>query len=173
MQIGNGDTLMIPNVLQDLAGTVVLQWHVQRPRPREWRTGMRLSDLIPSLSLLKPGTDGNDVLIHRKNHARNIIDTISADLEADLANPQSNQNVQSGGPTWHEKLIYIVRASGSVVTAGGSWFRRDVRLGDSTWRYDCSPLGNGRIRPLTFWTNVSEIFYQAAIAIAAIRTFDN
>lgn len=71
------------------------------------------------------------------------------------------------------KLIYVVRASGAVVSSNRSkWFRRDVgteiRPGDTI----VVPVETDRIRPLTFWTNVSQIFYQSAIAIAAIKTFD-
>jgi protein involved in polysaccharide export with SLBB domain len=94
IQIRNGDTLMIPRVLEDLTDTVVVQGHVRRPGPREWRNGMRLSDLIPSLSALKPGADANYVLIHRKNTADNRIETISADLAAALTAPQSEHNVR-------------------------------------------------------------------------------
>ena len=35
------------------------------------------------------------------------------------------------------------------------------------------PLEIDRMRPLTFWTNVTQILYQGAIAVAAIKTFDN
>ena len=36
-----------------------------------------------------------------------------------------------------------------------------------------APLETDRIGPLTFWTNVTQILYQGAIAVAAIKTFDN
>jgi hypothetical protein len=29
------------------------------------------------------------------------------------------------------------------------------------------------MRPLTFWGNVTQILYQGAIAVAAVKTFDN
>jgi protein involved in polysaccharide export with SLBB domain len=83
---------------------------------------------------------------------------------------------QSGGLTRRadEKLIYIVRASGSVESGGRSrWFHRDggseIRPGDTV----VIPLDTDRMRPLTFWANVTQILYQGAIAIAAVRTFDN
>jgi protein involved in polysaccharide export with SLBB domain len=81
----------------------------------------------------------------------------------------------SGGLTRRadKKLIYVVRASGAVITANRSnWFRdgngSDIRPGDTI----VIPVETDRIRPLTFWTNVTQIFYQSAIAIAAIRSFD-
>jgi len=82
----------------------------------------------------------------------------------------------SGGLTRRadNKLIYVVRASGAVVTGNRSrWFGRggntEIRPGDTI----VVPLDTDRIRPLTFWTNVTQILYQGAIAIAAVRTFDN
>ena len=35
------------------------------------------------------------------------------------------------------------------------------------------PLDTDRMRPLTFWGNVTQILYQGAIAVAAVKTFDN
>jgi protein involved in polysaccharide export with SLBB domain len=70
-------------------------------------------------------------------------------------------------------LIYIVRASGAVVAGNRSrWFggqeRGKIRPGDTI----VVPLDTDRIRPLTFWTNVTQIIYQGAIAVAAIRSFE-
>ena len=82
----------------------------------------------------------------------------------------------SGGLTRRadRKLIYVVRANGAVITGKRSrWFGRrnsgEIRPGDTI----VVPLETDRIRPLTLWTNVTQILYQAAIAIAAIQTFDN
>jgi protein involved in polysaccharide export with SLBB domain len=81
----------------------------------------------------------------------------------------------SGGLTRRadKKLIYVVRASGAVVTGSRSrWFGRnggsEIRPGDTI----VVPLDTDRIRPLTFWTNVTQILYQGAIAVAAIRSFE-
>jgi protein involved in polysaccharide export with SLBB domain len=81
----------------------------------------------------------------------------------------------SGGVTRRadEKLIYVVRASGAVVGAGRSGiFRRsnniEMRPGDTI----VVPLEVDRLRPLTFWTSVTQILYQSAIAVAAVRTFN-
>jgi protein involved in polysaccharide export with SLBB domain len=82
----------------------------------------------------------------------------------------------SGGLTRRadKKLIYVVRASGAVVVGKRSrWFGKSgnnvIKPGDTI----VVPLDTDRIRPLTFWTNVTQILYQGAIAIAAVRTFDN
>jgi polysaccharide export outer membrane protein len=82
----------------------------------------------------------------------------------------------SGGMTRRadKKLVYVVRASGAVVTGNRSrWFGRrgsaEIRPGDTI----VVPLETDRIRPLTFWTNVTQIIYQGAIAAAAIASFNN
>ena len=82
----------------------------------------------------------------------------------------------SGGLTRRadKKLIYVVRASGAVITGNRSrWFGRrgsiDMRPGDTI----VVPLETDRIRPLTFWTNVTQILYQGAIALAALETFSD
>lgn len=82
----------------------------------------------------------------------------------------------SGGLTRRadKKLIYVVRANGAVVAANRSkWFGRrgnvEIRPGDTI----VVPLDTDRMRPLTFWGNVTQILYQAAIAVAAVQTFNN
>ena len=82
----------------------------------------------------------------------------------------------SGGLTRRadKKLIYVVRASGAVVAGGRSkWLGRgqkvDIRPGDTI----VIPLDTDRMRPLTFWGNVTQILYQGAIAVAAVKTFSN
>ena len=82
----------------------------------------------------------------------------------------------SGGFTRRadKQKTYVVRANGSVIAAGGSrWFgrggRAEIRPGDTI----VVPLDTDKMRPLTFWTNVTQILYQAAIAVAAVDTFGN
>ncbi|MEM9402998.1 MAG: SLBB domain-containing protein [Pseudomonadota bacterium] len=83
---------------------------------------------------------------------------------------------KSGGFTRRadKKLIYVVRANGAVETGGSSrWFGRkngiDIRPGDTI----VVPMDTDRIRPLALWSSVTQILYQAAIAVAAVNTFDN
>ena len=82
----------------------------------------------------------------------------------------------SGGLTRRadKSRIYVVHANGAVVTRGGSrWLGRggslEIQPGDTI----VVPLDVDRIRPLTFWTNVTQIMYQGAIAVAAIKSFSN
>ncbi|MDH3614649.1 MAG: SLBB domain-containing protein [Gammaproteobacteria bacterium] len=82
----------------------------------------------------------------------------------------------SGGLTRRadKQLIYVVRASGAVIAGNRSkWFGRrnnaEIRPGDTI----VVPLETNRIRPLTLWTGVTQILYQAAIALAAVDSFND
>lgn len=77
----------------------------------------------------------------------------------------------SGGITYKadDKRVYIVRANGSVDTEQGGWYSgrsRKVLPGDTI----VVPLDAERMRPLTFWTSVSQIVYQIGVAAAAWKT---
>jgi polysaccharide export outer membrane protein len=79
----------------------------------------------------------------------------------------------SGGTTRNADRgrIYVVRASGSVVSGDSSaWFRRSgegVRPGDTV----VVPLNAQRMRPLPLWTAVTTIIYNMAVAVAAVNSF--
>ena len=64
-----GDTLVVPKVLDEFAGGVTLEGHVQRPGPYAWRQGMRLTDLLGGLEMFKVNADQRYILIRREAHA--------------------------------------------------------------------------------------------------------
>ncbi len=94
MPVQSGDTLMIPRVLPKLMDTVTLEGHVYRSGNYEWRPGMRLTELIPSLQALRSGADPHYVLIRRETGDDLTITTLSVDLARALAAPQSDENIQ-------------------------------------------------------------------------------
>lgn len=138
--------------------------------------------------MTKGDSDNGHIEIELKDGDRLLIPTKSQEVTV-IGEAQSNTShlyhpgltrddyiSLSGGLTRKadKKLIYIVRASGEVVSAGGSrWFGRgkntEIAPGDTI----VVPLDTDRIRPLTFWTNVTQILYQGAIAVAAVQTFRN
>lgn len=82
---------------------------------------------------------------------------------------------KSGGLTRKadKKRIYVVRASGDVVGISRSkWLGRrgDIQLrpGDTI----VVPLNADKMRPMAFWTGVTQILYQGAISVAAVKTFN-
>ena len=80
----------------------------------------------------------------------------------------------SGGMTRHADggRIYIVRASGSVVAAesGSRWFQHGgsvaIKPGDTI----VVPLDTEHIPALPLWTQVTQILYNIAIAVLAVRS---
>jgi protein involved in polysaccharide export with SLBB domain len=81
---------------------------------------------------------------------------------------------RSGGLTSRadEDRVYVVRANGEVVTAGGGrWFDRsaglEIRPGDTV----VAPIEVDRLRPLALWASVTQIAYNLAIAAAAVNSF--
>lgn len=68
--------------------------------------------------------------------------------------------------------IYVVRANGSVIASESNrWFSRSgnvaMRPGDTV----VVPLDTERLPPLPFWTSVTQIVYNLAIAAAAVNSF--
>lgn len=77
---------------------------------------------------------------------------------------------QSGGVTRRADTgqTYVVRANGSVVSAGGRWFGGvDVRPGDTI----VVPLDTQKMPALPLWQAVTQIIYNIAIAAAAVNSF--
>ena len=91
-RIAGGDEIFVPTVLPQLEQTVLLEGHVQRPGPYQWRNGMRLTDLLGSVAALKPGADGDYLLIRREDPNTGRVQTVSANLTSALANPGSEGN---------------------------------------------------------------------------------
>lgn len=122
--------------------------------------------------------DGDRLLVPRRPQEVTIIGEIQQNT-SHLYQPGLSRDdyiAMSGGLTRRadKKLIYVVRASGAVVTNNRSrWLGRqrdtDIRPGDTI----VVPLETDRIRPLALWGSVTQILYQAALAVAAVQTFNN
>lgn len=65
--------------------------------------------------------------------------------------------------------VYVLRADGSVVVPSNSWFAGDQTLmpGDTI----VVPLDVEYKDGLTLWSQITQIFYQSAVAIAALNSF--
>jgi protein involved in polysaccharide export with SLBB domain len=94
LKVRSGDTLIVPDILPNLEDTVVLAGHVFRPGNYEWRSGMRLTDLIGSTDELKPGVDTEYVLIRREPERGQPIKVLSANLRAALRTPSGAENIR-------------------------------------------------------------------------------
>ncbi|PCJ23166.1 MAG: hypothetical protein COA96_12370 [SAR86 cluster bacterium] len=106
-QIRNGDRIEINSVLDQLENVVLIEGHLQRPGGFQWREGIRVSDVIPSISALLPNPDLQYALVVRQQpqtrmsvvHKLALGDAISnpgsaADLEL-----QANDRIVTFGST--------------------------------------------------------------------------
>lgn len=94
ISVQNGDVLRIYSVLEKMEDIVLLSGNVERPGGQEWRKGMKLTDVIPSIKYLLPGSDLNYVLIRREIKATRRIKVVSTDLEKAFADPASRYNLE-------------------------------------------------------------------------------
>jgi polysaccharide biosynthesis/export protein len=93
-RVQSGDVLRIPEIRPVLEDSVTLAGHVFRPGEFEYRPGMRIADLIPTLDELKPNADYNYMLIRRELPPDRRITVFSADLQRALLNSSSAANFE-------------------------------------------------------------------------------
>jgi protein involved in polysaccharide export with SLBB domain len=80
----------------------------------------------------------------------------------------------SGGATRNADRgrIYVVHANGSVVSSEGNrWFQIGSQIPIKPGDTVVVPLNAERMPPLPFWTAVTTIIYNVAIAAAAVHSF--
>jgi len=92
MRLHSGDLLTVPAARPTFANAVQLKGHVYRPAATQFRNGLRLTDLIPSIEDLKPNADLHYVLIRREHAATRQVQAFSADLEQAWQAPFSDAN---------------------------------------------------------------------------------
>jgi hypothetical protein len=79
----------------------------------------------------------------------------------------------SGGTTRKadRSKTYVVHADGSVVAQRGGFLRRSRNVAMQPGDTIVVPLDTERMPRLPFWQAVTQILYNVAISVAAIRTF--
>jgi polysaccharide biosynthesis/export protein len=89
----DGDVVRVPTIRQTLEDSVVVQGHVHRPGEFQYRAGLRISDVLPTLEELKPMADQHYVLIRREVPPTRRLEFVSVDLEAALTSKGSAADV--------------------------------------------------------------------------------
>jgi polysaccharide export outer membrane protein len=151
------------------------QLHAQRA------VGRLVIDL-PRMMHLHPGSaydvilrDGDQLIVPRFQQQVTVIGEVQS-ATSHLYGPGLSRDdyiALSGGTTRRadRSRIYVVRANGSVVAAEGHrWFQpggsdMQIKPGDTI----VVPLDTERLPALPFWTAVTTILYNVAIAVAAIH----
>lgn len=119
--------------------------------------------------------DGDKLFVPRRKQAVTVVGEVqfptSHIFESGL--DAAGYIKRSGGTTQKadDERIYVVKANGRVFLPEQSgWFRSGrykIEAGDTV----VVPLDADRIKPLTLWTSVSQIFYQIALGAAAVASF--
>jgi len=117
--------------------------------------------------------DGDRLLVPRITQEVTVLGEVQSATShlyhADMAREEYVS--MSGGytPRADKGRTYVVRADGSVVARQSSWFGGGtaIKPGDTI----VAPLDTERMRPLPFWTAVTTIIYNLAIATAAVNSF--
>jgi protein involved in polysaccharide export with SLBB domain len=92
-RLNSGDILRIEAARPTLADSVTVTGHVYRPGTSQFRAGLRLTDLLPSVDDLKPNADLHYVLIRRELPPDRRVVVVSADIAQAWQRPQSAANV--------------------------------------------------------------------------------
>lgn len=153
--LNDGDVIQVYSVLDQVESVVMLEGHVQRPGAFQWRNGLRVSDILPSVSNMLPNPDLEYALIAREMQPTRRIELIYVDLGAAISNPGgpqdltlqprdqlhtfgASQNRQSQLQDLLDRLYdqasfesppMIVRVSGNVRFPGEYPLVRDMTLG--------------------------------------------
>src|SRR5579859_477629 len=84
-EIMNGDKLRIPAIRPTLENSVELSGDVFRPGAFQYKSGLRLTDILGSFDELRPEADRHYIVIRREVPPENRVEVISADLERALS----------------------------------------------------------------------------------------
>ena len=90
--LASGDLLRVPAVRPAYSRAVRVDGHVVRPGTVQYRSGLRLSDVIRSADDLKPNADQRYVLIRREAPGTRRIEVVSADLTEAWRAPRTERD---------------------------------------------------------------------------------
>jgi protein involved in polysaccharide export with SLBB domain len=95
VRVQSGDVVRVYSILEKMEDIVLLSGHVQRPGGYQWRPGLRVSDLIPSIENdLLPRPDLDYALVRRELKPDHRIQVFSVQPGKALEDPASNYNVE-------------------------------------------------------------------------------
>ena len=88
-QLADGDIIDIASVLDQVESVVVLRGHVSRPGSFQWQEGLRVSDVLASVSSMLPNPDLGYALIARELQPTRRIELFYVNLGQAINNPGS------------------------------------------------------------------------------------
>ena len=126
-----GDQLNVPEIRPILEQTVVISGHVHRPGEYEYKPGMRITDLIPSLDELEANADQRYVMVRREIPSDRRLRVFSADLERALREPDTAANFELAP---RDRIYVFDRESGRdrIIEPLMRELRMQARIGEPT-----------------------------------------
>jgi polysaccharide biosynthesis/export protein len=93
LAVKNGDLIRVFPVLNKMEGVVLLTGHVLVPGGFQWQAGMRISDLIPSTSILRQSAEYDVALVQREIPSTKRLEARYFDLGKVLSNAANKENI--------------------------------------------------------------------------------
>ena len=93
LALRNGDVLQVDSVLDQLENIVTTEGHLRRAGGFQWRQGLRVSDVIPSVGALLPNPDLTYALVVREVQPTRALEVHRLMLGVAIANPGSEQDL--------------------------------------------------------------------------------
>jgi len=91
--VQTGDLLRVLPLEDELEDIILLLGHVKRPGGFQFRSGMKISDILPSAEALLPGADVDFVLIKRENLRTLRTEVVYANLMQALTTPGGQDDI--------------------------------------------------------------------------------
>jgi polysaccharide biosynthesis/export protein len=118
--------------------------------------------------------DGDRLVVPRKNRTVSVIGEVQlASTHRFDASLDVRRYLQLAGgyrKRADENRVYVIRADGSVFIPNSQWFsvnQDGLKPGDTI----VVPVDTDYKDSLSLWTQVTQIFYQSAVAVAALKSF--
>jgi protein involved in polysaccharide export with SLBB domain len=94
LALQSGDFMRVPPVRDVVENSVMVSGFVERPGPFEYRPGLKVTDVLPSIDELRPSADPGYILVRRENATNRAITFRSVDLTRALAAPGSAADLE-------------------------------------------------------------------------------
>jgi protein involved in polysaccharide export with SLBB domain len=119
--------------------------------------------------------DGDSLTVPRRSQEVTVIGEVQ-NVTSHLYRPQLKRDdyIQLSGGTTRladRGRIYVVRADGSVPAGGSRWVKAGTSSAIQPGDTIVVPLDTEREPALPFWTQITTILYNIAIAVAAVHSF--
>ena len=92
--LADGDLLQISSVMDQLEEVVLIRGHVQRPGGFQWRQGLQISDVLPSIDRMLPDPDLSYAVVVREILPTRRVELFHVDLGNAINSPGSSADLQ-------------------------------------------------------------------------------